>query len=124
MIINFEEYTYELNWKELEAVEYVSSILRNHVGKDNAISNGKIRNVLQENGYNFGGPRIRKIISYIRIKNIIHRVCSSHNGYFVAKDSEELNEYIKSLDGRINAMAAVKQSLLQQEGIYEKRGTA
>jgi prefoldin subunit 5 len=39
---------------------------------------------------------------------------ASGNGYYVATEAEEVEHYIQSLDGRIEAMEAVRDALQEQ----------
>ena len=57
------------------------------------------------------------MISYIRQANKLKPfvVIGAGNGYFITSDEAVINAQIESLDGRIEAMQAVKQSIIAQK---------
>ena len=101
MLKGFEDITYELTKEEMEKLPIVIKGLEKKIGKEKAVTSTKICEAL-----NLKAPRLRKIINHIRINNLIFGLCSSSNGYFIADNEKELNEYIISLKQRIKAQAA------------------
>ena len=79
MIKGFEKITSELSQEEIDLVPTIVKGLSTKLGKDNAITSTKICKAV-----NITGPRLRKIINHIRIKNLLPALCSTSSGYFVA----------------------------------------
>ena len=117
MIKGFEKITAELNQQELELVPVVIRGLQTKQGKDSAVSSTKICKAL-----NISSPRLRKIINHIRITNQLPALCSSSNGYFVATNIYEMQDYIISLKQRIKAQVDVLNSLEQQTILFGGTG--
>ena len=67
-------------------------------------------------------PRLRKIISYIRVNNLIFGLCSANNGYYIAENLKELEECIISLKQRIYTQVKVLNSLEQQTMMFGGTG--
>lgn len=105
MITGFEEFTVELNEKEKIIAERIAVGLRHRVGKKNAITNKQIRIKLSEEGHRLADATIRKIVQYIRQHGIVKRVCSTSNGYFVAVNEKELQDWITSMKQRARSIA-------------------
>lgn len=117
MIKGFEKITAELNQQELELVPVVIRGLQTKQGKDSAVSSTKICKAL-----NISSPRLRKIINHIRITNQLPALCSASNGYFVATNIYEMQDYIISLKQRIKAQVDVLNALEQQTIIFGGTG--
>ena len=117
MINGFEEQTHDLTDKELELVGVIIKGLSNKIGKDKAITGAKICKAMD-----LVGPRLRKIINHIRIYNLLPALCSSSNGYFVADNLNELEEYIVSLKQRISAQIRVLHALEKQDQVFGGAG--
>lgn len=88
--------------------------LQTRVGKENAITNGEMCNILEDLGYRVSASRLRKIINHIRIFGLIYNLMATSNGYYIATSKDEVEEYVKSLEGRENAINAVRMSLESQ----------
>lgn len=114
MIKNFEQYTCALNEFEMSLVDGFCAGLRTKVGKRNAITNGAIIKSYEKMNIKVSSARVRKIINYIRINNLVSRVCATSDGYYVAANDDELNEYLQSLQERIQAQQFVYDSLRNQ----------
>ena len=117
MIKGFEKITAELNQQELELVPVVIRGLQKKQGKDSAVSSTKICKAI-----NISAPRLRKIINHIRITNQLPALCSASNGYFVATNIYEMQDYIISLKQRIKAQVDVLNSLEQQTILFGGTG--
>ncbi len=109
MLKGYEEITFELTDKEKLLVPVIITGISKRKGKENAITGSKICKAI-----NIDGPRLRKIISYIRINDLVFGLCSGINGYFVASNIKELNECLISLKQRIAAQVKVLNSLEKQ----------
>lgn len=73
-------------------------------------------------GHNITGPRWRKIINYIRVRGIVPRLCASSKGYWVETDDERYMKWIGSIQGRIDALVAVRDSAIKELPL-EKQNT-
>ena len=73
MLKGFEEYTAPLDeYEQKVLLPLLIQGLKTKVGKENAITNPAIVSKLKEKGYKIEEPRVRKLISYIRINDLIH----------------------------------------------------
>ena len=117
MIKGFEEFTYELTEVELLIVDDLLKGLGARIGKDNAITSTKICESLRVTA-----ARLRKIINYIRVTNQLPGLCSSKKGYFVAKNIEELEDYMISLKQRIKSQVDVLNALENQSVLWGGSG--
>ena len=81
-------------------------------------------------GYHVSGSRLRKMINYIRVMNVKTGVqCNignmvvigASNGYFITGNAEIIKDQIESLQGRMDSMAAVVDSLRAQLQNIQKR---
>jgi uncharacterized membrane-anchored protein len=113
----FENITQDLT--EFEVEQVVPMIVRGlsqKIGKANAVNNKYICEKINKhpniiNKYKLNGVKLRKIIQYIRLRNIIEGLCSSSNGYYVAENMRELKMCIDSLTQRINTQTKVRDML-------------
>tara|TARA_R110002020_G_scaffold341905_1_gene556474 strand:+ start:224 stop:595 length:372 start_codon:yes stop_codon:yes gene_type:complete len=117
MIKGFEEFTYELTEVELLIVDDLLKGLGARIGKDNAITSTKICESLM-----VAPARLRKMINYIRVTNQLAGLCSSKKGYFVAKNIEELEDYMISLKQRIKSQVDVLNALENQSILWGGSG--
>lgn len=117
MITGFSKETSELSEKEKELVPLFVAGLQRRIGKDNAITNVEIRNImLQKFNVKVPGTRVRKIINHIRITEKVPCLCATSNGYYVAKDEFEMKEYLTSLSERVDAQVHLLNQLRIQHG--------
>ena len=65
---------------------------------------------------------LEKIINHIRITNQLPALCSASNGYFVATNIYEMQDYIISLKQRIKAQGDVLNALEQQTILFGGTG--
>ena len=119
MIKEFEKYTYELtDFEKAKVLPIIVNGLQNKIGKENAVSNKLICEKMNISGmlgsYKLQPPRVRKIVNHIRITGMILHLCSNSKGYFVAKNKEELHDYLDGLGQRIDSQSAVHDSLAFQ----------
>ncbi len=80
----------------------IKEILEKHVGKENQISSGKI------------GPKIgiHEDATHVQVRNLIREaieklrlpIGGGNRGYYLIKDEDELKQYTKNIDNRINEM--------------------
>ena len=65
-------------------------------------------------------PRIRKIINHIRLSGMVIGLIATSEGYYIAETRKELEDYLRSLEGREGAIHAVRKSLEKQLQLYDK----
>ena len=118
MITGFESQTSELSREEIEISKVIIRGLERRIGKENAVSSNEMMKGLARMGIDIAGSRVRKIINYIRNTNAIPGLAANSNGYYCVKNIEELDEYIKSLQERIDAQLYVLESLKKQRNSY------
>lgn len=117
MITGFNKQTAELNDKELELVPIFIAGLSKRIGKDNAITNVEMRKIMLDKfQVKVPSTRVRKIINHIRITSKVQCLCATSNGYYVAKDKREMDEYITSLSERVDAQQHLLDQLKVQNG--------
>jgi hypothetical protein len=107
MLKGFEEQTHNLTDYELrEILPIVVRGFKKKTGKENSITNPEICKALTEYyGLDkISEPRVRKIIYYIRQKNLVPRLIATSKGYWVATSKQELEDWRETILGRINAM--------------------
>ena len=107
MLKGFEEQTHNLTDYELrEILPIVVRGFNKKSGKENSITNPEICKALTEYyGLDkISEPIVRKIIYYIRQKNLVPRLIATSKGYWVATSKQELEDWKETILGRINAM--------------------
>lgn len=116
MIEGFEKETHELNEAERALIPFFTYELRLRKGESNAITNKQLIELIKNRQPNasLSGPRVRKIINYIRINGLVRLLCANSKGYFVAVKHKEIEDYLKGLDQRINEQQRVSNSLKNQ----------
>ena len=125
MIKEFEFLTKPLNEEEL----YISKVL---VNAFNAMPKGKehVRTAsfmierLATLGIDIKDTRLRKLIQYIRVNNLIFGLCSTSNGYYIASTQQEFYDTLLSLKERIEVQTSTFYALRQQyKLLYETSPT-
>ncbi len=105
MILNFEEYTVELNPSEVKLAEQLALNLKLHAGKNSAVTGKQIIKYFDKHeNVKLSGAKVRKLVQYIRQNNLAPNVCATSNGYFCAMNAKELEEYITGLKQRLNSI--------------------
>lgn len=106
MIEGFEDFTSELNEKELELIPVMVKAFRKY-GKDNPIKAKDIVAKFNESAASvnieLSGPRLRKMCNYIRTNGLLPLIATS-NGYYVSYDKKEIEAQISSLMARSNSI--------------------
>ena len=119
MIQGFQKQTKPLS--EYERNTLLPAICRGlstKIGIGNIITSTKIIQGMKSHGYKLDGPRLRKIINYIRNHNLVPCLASNGNGYFVATNAQEIDDCIASIQGRIDSHQALIESLKEQQQKY------
>jgi hypothetical protein len=114
-VTNFEEHTHELTSEEMEILPIVVHGFRNYK-KDNPIKSElivkRMNEFLSARGFKtrMNGPRLRKIVNYIRTNGLLPLIATSH-GYFTSDCTETIAEQIKSLQERANSIQRCAEGL-------------
>lgn len=114
MITGFEDYTADLSEHELK--HFVPNFIKqlsNKIGEKNAVTSSQIKKGYSTIGVKIEGPRIRKIINYIRCRNLVPGLIASSKGYYVATNKQDLDRYIKSLNERIASIQQVRKKTIE-----------
>ena len=117
MINDFEYITYELTESELELVPIIIKGINLRVVKELAVSGTLICEKMK-----IKGARLRKIINYIRVNNLIYGLCSCGKGYYIARTLEELEGCIISLRQRVASQVKVLNALEGQTMMFGGMG--
>lgn len=110
MIKNFEKETHELTEQELKIVPIIVKGLSIKVGKDNVVTNKTMVDGLKLKGWIVNPARIRKIIHHIRVLQLVPNLISTNKGYYIATTQEEVEDYVLSLEQRVNSINEVINS--------------
>ncbi|SIS00168.1 hypothetical protein SAMN05421858_5101 [Haladaptatus litoreus] len=95
--------------KELDAVW---SVLKDHVGEENAITSGEISDILGGMDELDSTPQTRKCVrALIHKRNI--PIGSGHNGYWVMESEDELEDTIAQLTRRKQGITARQEKLVE-----------
>jgi predicted GTPase len=115
MIQGFEQETQPLTeYEEQLLLPVFITGLSKRIGKDLAISNAEMVDILRKKDYKISDVRVRKIINHIRTHGLVKGLIANSSGYFVATTIEEIHDYEKSLMDRENAIRAVRMSIRKQ----------
>lgn len=115
MINGFEDETEELTQYELEELlPVLVEHLPKKIGIKKAVTNAKMVRGLKDMGLNVNGPRLRKLINYIRRKNLVSNLIATSRGYYIPVTTQEFANYVESLRQRENAIRAVRIAMQQQ----------
>jgi len=114
MINGFEKETHELNDYEMQLVPKIVKGLLRKIGKNNAITSSEIAKAFKQHGYKLDGPRLRKIINFIRVNGLAYNLIATSKGYYIGQDEHECMAYIQSLDQRANEIIMVRDAMKYQ----------
>ena len=125
MLKGFEKITEDLTpFEESEALPIILAGLRSKLGKSKAISATEICSKVNATGrlgkYKLTPVKLRKMISHIRLYDLISGVLSSSKGYYLALTLSEYDECLESLRQRLRQQQLVVDSLQAQRD-YERR---
>ncbi len=113
MITGFENITIDLTEDEKKLVPLFVNGFASKKGKDHSVTNKEIVAKMKPRFPQITEVRVRKIINFIRTRNLIPGLVASSNGYYITDDRKEIEKYIQSLDSRLNEIARVKNSFLR-----------
>jgi len=109
-----------LSREELKCIPFVVTIIKTQSkGKEKPISNNQIATFLSEMGFkmfyaNEPSPRIRKMISHIRINGLIPLLCANSKGYFITKNIVEFDAYLDTFKKRVDIQIKTLEELKKQ----------
>ncbi|MCK4968658.1 MAG: hypothetical protein KAS12_06385 [Candidatus Aenigmarchaeota archaeon] len=113
MINGFKNETKQLTEYELKLIPIIVDKIKFNIGKDNAVKNKDIIRFLTLKGYEkITAVRIRKLIHFIRVKKLVSNLIATSKGYYRATTKDELNNFVESLQQRINSIEEVKKSFI------------
>jgi hypothetical protein len=110
MIKNFEQVTADLNHDEKKIVPIIVKRFQNLKGKQNIVTNQQIIDGLYKH-YNIKltQPRVRKIIQYIRLNNLLAGLIATQGGYYYTTRESEIRDWIETMKQREAAIRASYQ---------------
>lgn len=115
MINGFEKETHDLSQYEISVlVPQVVEILINKIGKQNSITNDRIREIINQHKVILTNSRLRQIIHYIRIKGLVKCLLATNKGYYISNDVEEFMSYMDSLAQRESSILSIRWALSDQ----------
>lgn len=112
MIKGFEKQTIELNDHELNVVSILVDRFSKKPGYKNIVTNNQIIEGLRmKHGIEIKDSRVRKVIQYIRVNNLIPGLIATSKGYYSTDDIEELESWIESMVQRENAIRETRLAI-------------
>lgn len=111
MINNFDAETSPLTEDEKRYAMVIAARIKQNIGEKRAVTSQKIMSIMR-NDYHakISGPRLRKIINYIRLEGLVVNLVASSKGYYVETDPEKISAYVDSLVQRAEAIYTVARS--------------
>jgi hypothetical protein len=122
MITGFDE-TMELTDDEMRLVPIIVKRFNDKKGKEHIVTNEQIRKGLKFNlDIDITEPRIRKIIQYIRVKNLLIGLIATSKGYFLATDSAEVEAWLLTMEQRKRAIEETIRSGMLDLDLMKSKG--
>jgi hypothetical protein len=110
MIKNFEEFTIELTPTEYRLIPMMVDRFNNKRGIIHIVTaETMIAKINEAFGIKLKDTRIRKIIQYIRVNNLVPGLIATSKGYYTAETTAEINEWIESLKAREFAIRQIRE---------------
>ena len=110
MIKNFEQHTVELSPDEQRFVGVIADRFAAKKGKKHIVTADQIIDGLKRQfNVEFQESRVRKMIQYIRLNNMVIGLIATSKGYFVAESIAEIEDWIDSLKSRENAIRSIRE---------------
>jgi hypothetical protein len=130
MIKNFEEFTIDLTPTEHRLIPMMVDRFKMKRGIAHIVTAETMISKINESfGVKLKDTRIRKMIQFIRVNNLVPGLIATSRGYYTAETIDEINEWIESLKAREFAIRQIREvaehhvHLLQtkaQQTIFEK----
>ena len=95
----------------------IAEVLNNHIGKKQAITNRALQDLFPEESER----SIQFAINYIRNFDLVLCLVASSQGYYVAADETELQDYERSLNNRIGELVKVRDQVARQRALRFKK---
>lgn len=112
MITGFEKYTIELTDDEMKIVSIIVDRFRKKPGMKNIVTNQQmIAGLKSHHQIEISESRIRKIIQYIRINEMIPGLIATSKGYYSTNDIDELEQWIESMKQREHSIRESRKSI-------------
>lgn len=119
MLKTFEEVTVELNAEEEKFVGIIAKRFELKKGKDNIVTADQIiKGLATHYGITFKESRVRKMIQFIRLNNLVPGLVANSKGYFVTETPQELEDWIESLRSRENAIRHIRETAEKQLQLF------
>ncbi len=112
MLEGFEKYTYDLTEEEYGMANTLADFFNRNPGLNYVAVD--LARVAQMNNPLKQGPRVRKIMHYIRTAGLARCVVADSKGYHKTELMSEMESYVKSLDGRIAAISHIRAAMAEQ----------
>jgi hypothetical protein len=115
MINGFDDYTFELTSEEKFVVQTIVKRFNMLKGKRNIVTGEQIRvGLINHLKIDFKESRIRKMIQYIRLNNLVLGLVATSRGYYVAETIDEIQQWVDSLKSRENAIREIREKAERQ----------
>ena len=110
MIKNFEEFTIDLTPTEHRLIPMMVDRFTNKRGiKTVVTAETMISKIYESFGVKLKDTRVRKIIQYIRVNNLVPGLIATSKGYYTAETTAEINDWIESLKAREFAIRQIRE---------------
>lgn len=114
MIEGFEDITQDITKQELKLVPVFVKGFSGKIGRHCAVTSTYIIKHFKKQGIKITGSRVRKIINYIRMHDLVKRLVATSRGYYVENDPVKYKKYITSLEQRSYAIYSLIQKMKKQ----------
>ena len=110
MIKNFEEFTIELTPTEHRLIPMMVDRFKMKRGIEHIVTaDTMIAKIHEAFGVKLKDTRIRKIIQFIRVNNLVPGLIATSRGYYTAETIDEINDWIESLKAREAAIRHIRE---------------
>jgi hypothetical protein len=110
MIKNFEEFTIELTPTEHRLIPMMVDRFKMKRGIEHIVTaETMIAKIHEAFGVKLKDTRIRKIIQFIRVNNMVPGLIATSRGYYTAETIDEINDWIESLKAREAAIRHIRE---------------
>jgi DNA-directed RNA polymerase specialized sigma54-like protein len=110
MIKNFEEFTIELTPTEQWLIPMMVDRFKMKRGIEHIVTaDTMIAKIHEAFGVKLKDTRIRKIIQFIRVNNLVPGLIATSRGYYTAETTAEINDWIESLKAREAAIRHIRE---------------
>jgi hypothetical protein len=123
LLKGFSDITIELTEAEKKLIPLFVKGFNAHMGPKNPITNREIVTRMAAINLQLTDVKVRKIINYIRNKDLVPGLVAASGGYFITHSPEELKKYISSLLGRENEIRRIREAMQEhlKKILYRKQ---